>query len=154
MGLVETTYELTRQLPDTERFGLISQMQRSSVSIPANVAEGQARGTAKFGLYFVRVALGSAAELDTLVELARRLKFVSRDATRELDEQLKRVRQMLYGMRREHVSRLSEVGGKVVGVFLLLLVSGFFCVAVIVDRSSSTGHRSSPPVYLDNPLPS
>ena len=101
-------------------------MQRSSVSIPSNVAEGQARGTAKTGLYFIRVALGSAAELETLVELARRLKFVSRDATRKLDEQLARVRQMLYGMRREHVSRLTAVGGRIVGVFLVVRASGLF----------------------------
>ena len=126
MVLVETTYGLTRLLPDTEQFGLISQMQRSSVSIPSNVAEGQARGTARTGLYFIRVALGSAAELETLVELARRLKFVSRDATRKLDEQLARVRQMLYGMRREHVSRLAAVGGKIVGVFLVVRASGLF----------------------------
>jgi four helix bundle protein len=88
MTLVETTYSLTRSLPDSERFNLIFQMQKSATSIPSNIAEGQSRGTAKFGLYFLRVAIGSSAELGTQVELTRRLKYVTPDASRELDEQL------------------------------------------------------------------
>ena len=124
MTLVETTYALSRLLPDSERYNLISQMQKSAVSIPSNIAEGQGRGTVRFGLWFLRVATGSAAELDTQVELARRLKYVSADATRELDSQLERVRQLLYGMRREHESRLAAAGAAVVSVFLLLRTSG------------------------------
>ena len=125
MTSVETTYQLTKALLGTERYGLISQMQRSSMSIPSNIAEGQARGTVKFGLNSIRIALGSAAELDTQIELARRLKFVSKEATRELDSQLERVRQLLYGMRREHERRLLTVGGTVVSV-VLLLSTGLF----------------------------
>jgi len=124
MTLVETTYQLARRLPDTERYGLISQMQRSAVSIPSNIAEGQGRGTVKFGLWFLRIAIGSAAELDTQVELARRLKFVNAVETRELDEQLERVRQMLYGMQREHLRRIGGIGAAVISVFLLLRASG------------------------------
>jgi four helix bundle protein len=120
MDLSESIYKLTQVFPDTERYGLISQMRRSSVSIPSNIAEGQARGTAAFGLYFLRVAIGSAAEVDTQLELARRLRFVTAEAIREIDRQLERVRQMLYGMRREHQRRLATVGGRV-GTALLLL---------------------------------
>ena len=124
MTLVETTYSLTRQLPDSERYNLISQMQRSATSIPSNIAEGQGRGTVRFGLWFLRVATGSAAELDTQVELARRLKYVDAEKTRELDSQLERVRQMLYGLRREHERRLAAAGATVLLVFLLLRASG------------------------------
>jgi four helix bundle protein len=126
MTLVETTYKLTRVLPDTERYGLISQMQRSAVSIPSNIAEGEGRGLAKMGLYFIRVAIGSAAELDTQVELARRLKFVTAETTRELESQLHRVRQMLYGLRREHERRLLTVGATVLSLFLVLRATGLF----------------------------
>jgi four helix bundle protein len=126
MAMVETTYALTRLLPDSERFNLIHQMQKSATSVPSNIAEGQARGTVRFGLWFLRVAIGSTAELDTQVELARRLKYVTVEATRELDSQLERVRQMLYGMRREHQRRLAAVGATVVSLFLLLRSSGFF----------------------------
>ena len=50
MTLVETTYRVTELLPDGERYGLVSQMRRCAVSLPSNIAEGQARGTARFGL--------------------------------------------------------------------------------------------------------
>jgi four helix bundle protein len=126
MSLVETTYAVTNSLPDSERFNLIAQMKKSATSIPSNIAEGQARGTARFGLWFLRVAIGSAAELDTQVELARRLKYVTSEATRELDSQLERVRQMLYGMRREHERRIAAFGATAVSLFLLLRSSGFF----------------------------
>jgi four helix bundle protein len=126
MTLVETTYALTRLLPDSERYNLISQMQKSATSIPSNIAEGQGRGTVRFGLWFLRVATGSAAELDTQVELARRLKYVTLETTRELDSQLERVRQMLYGLRREHERRLAAAGATIVSVVLLLRASGFF----------------------------
>lgn len=123
MELSESIYKLTQVIPASERSGLISQMRRSSVSIPSNIAEGQARGTVAFGLYFLRVAIGSAAEVDTQLELARRLRFVTPDATREVDRQLERVRQMLYGMRREHQRRLATVGARVGSALLLLLAA-------------------------------
>jgi four helix bundle protein len=123
MELSESIYKLTQVFPDTERYGLISQMRRSSVSIPSNLAEGQARGTVVFGLYFLRVAIGSTAEVDTQLELARRLRFVTADTTRAVDRQLERVRQMLYGMRREHQRRLATAGVELGSVLLLLLAA-------------------------------
>ena len=119
MSLVVSVYKLTRSIPDTERYGLVSQMQRCSVSIPSNIAEGQARGTAKFGLHFVRIAVGSAAELSTHLEIARRLSYVTQAQTREVDTQLERVQQMLYGMRREHLRRLGMAELAIVLSFVL-----------------------------------
>ncbi len=123
MDLSESIYKLTQVFPDSERYGLISQMRCSSVSIPSNIAEGQARGTAGFGLHFLRIAIGSAAEVDTQLELARRLRFVTADATREIDRQLERVRQMLYGMRREHHRRVAKTGAQVGSVLLALFAT-------------------------------
>jgi four helix bundle protein len=123
MDLSESVYKLTQVFPDTERYGLISQLRRSSVSIPSNIAEGQARGTAALGLYFLRVAIGSVAEMDTQLEIARRLHFVTTEAAREVDSQLERVRQMLYGMRREHQRRLASAGAKVGSVLLALFAA-------------------------------
>jgi four helix bundle protein len=126
MMLVETTYMLTNRLPALERYNLISQMQKSAVSIPSNIAEGQGRGTVRFGIWFLRVAIGSAAELDTQVELARRLKYVTFEDTRELDSELERVRQMLYGLRREHESRLAAAATTVASLILVLGAFGLF----------------------------
>lgn len=72
------------------------------------------------------MAIGSAAELDTLVELARRLEYVTAERTRDLDAQLDRVQQMLYGMRREHAQRLGAAGAALLTVFGLLRARGFF----------------------------
>ena len=73
-----------------------------------------------------QVAIGSTAELDTQVELARRLKYVTLAATRELDSQLERVRQTLYGMRREHERRLVAAAATVFSLFFLLRASSLF----------------------------
>jgi four helix bundle protein len=119
MEVVELVYRLTASFPDTERYGLTSQLRRSSVSIPSNIAEGEARGTARFGIHFIRIAIGSVAEVDTQIELARRLHFTNADGTRELDDRVRRVRQMLYGMRREHQQRLGA-GATALSILLLL----------------------------------
>ncbi len=122
MTLVETTYTLTGLFPDAERYGLIAQMRRCAVSIPSNIAEGQARGMVRVGLHFVRVAIGSSAELSTQVEVARRLNFVSPAATRDIEAQLERVQQMLYGMQREHLRRIRTAGAASVTALCLLLL--------------------------------
>jgi four helix bundle protein len=120
MTLVESTYRVTKLLPDTERYGLIAQMQRCSVSIPSNIAEGQARGKVRSGLHFVRIAIGSSAELDTQLEVTRRLGYVTPEQTRQVDAELERVLQMLYGMRREHLHRIAVAGATTVFIFLAL----------------------------------
>lgn len=123
MRLVEIVYVLSDELPNEERYGLISQMQRAAISIPTNIAEGQARGTVGFGLSFLRIAIGSAAELGTLVELARRLRYVTSERTRELDQLHERVQQMLYGMRRDHRRRIAGTGATVLSILALLLTT-------------------------------
>jgi len=65
MELAREVYLLTMQLPKHELYGISSQMQRSAVSIPSNIAEGNKRGTRKDYGQFLKVALGSAAELET-----------------------------------------------------------------------------------------
>lgn len=65
--LVGEVYKLAQQLPAVERFGLASQIRRSAVSIPTNIAEGTKRKTLKDYVSFLRIANGSAAELETLL---------------------------------------------------------------------------------------
>jgi four helix bundle protein len=107
MDVVEGTYRLTNLLPPSERFGLWSQMRRAAVSIPSNVAESHGRGLVRGCLYFLNVSIGSAAELDTQLEAARRLRFVTVDQARELQSSIDRVRQLLYGLRREKERQLA-----------------------------------------------
>ncbi len=69
--LAKETYALTAKLPKNEQYGLGSQMQRAAVSIPSNLAEGSKRGTKKDFAQFVRIAIGSAAELETQLVIAK-----------------------------------------------------------------------------------
>ena len=72
-ALVTKVYQLTSTFPVGERFGLVSQMNRAAVSIPSNIAEGYGRATTQDYLHFLRIARGSAYELDTQLVLAEDL---------------------------------------------------------------------------------
>lgn len=75
VDLVVSIYELTEQFPKTEIYGLSSQMRRSAVSIPSNIAEGRRRGTKKDFRQFLIIAYASGAELETQLEIIKRLPF-------------------------------------------------------------------------------
>jgi len=75
MDLARAVYALTEAMPETEKYGLISQMRRSAVSIPSNIAEGSKRNTEKDFKQFLAIAPGSVAELETQIELVRTLPF-------------------------------------------------------------------------------
>ena len=99
MGLVEEIYKLTRAFPKNETYGLATQMQRAAVSIPSNIAEGQALKQTQAYARHLAIASGSLAELETQFEIARRLGYLSTRSTsagKTMDE----VGRMLSGLRR------------------------------------------------------
>ena len=100
---------LCRRLPKAEQFGLISQMQRASVSVPSNIAEGHANGPGARYRWHVRTALGSVAELDTQIEIIRRLDYLKLADIQATEQQLIRTRQLLHGLNR---SLLRKQAGK------------------------------------------
>ena len=77
ISIVKTVYILTSKLPDSERFGLVSQMQRCSVSIPSNIAEGSSRNSEKDFKRFLEIAIGSAFELETQLIVCAELNFIN-----------------------------------------------------------------------------
>jgi four helix bundle protein len=76
LDLAETIYGYTAGFPKSEIFALSSQMRRAAVSIPSNIAEGQARSSSKEFLHFLSIVLGYLAELETQIELATRLEYL------------------------------------------------------------------------------
>lgn len=83
MDLAEETYRISRRFPKHELYGLSSQIQRASVSVASNIAEGHARRSRKEFVHHLSYAKGSIAELETQMILATRLGYVSRDDIRE-----------------------------------------------------------------------
>ena len=79
MDLVVKVYEITREFPKNEQFGLAAQLQRSAVSIPSNIAEGSGRGTRKDFAHFLDQARGSLFEVITQLEICRSLNFGDSD---------------------------------------------------------------------------
>ncbi|MFM8457831.1 MAG: four helix bundle protein, partial [Chthoniobacterales bacterium] len=77
LALAKTIYLLTKQLPADEKFGLVSQMRRAAVSVPSNIAEGQARHTTGKFIQFISHAEGSVAELDTQLSLCQDLGLLT-----------------------------------------------------------------------------
>lgn len=76
MSLVTSIYQLTRDFPHAEMFGLTSQLRRASISIPSNIAEGYGRNTSKDYLRYLQIALGSLYEMQTQLEIASNLHFL------------------------------------------------------------------------------
>ena len=79
MTLVKDIYTITRLFPDSEKFGLCSQMQRAAVSIPSNISEGAARSGDKEFLHFLSIARGSLCELETQVIICSELGYIQND---------------------------------------------------------------------------
>lgn len=75
--LVVEIYRLTQEFPKDEVYGLVSQIRRSAVSIPSNIAEGCARQTAKETTQFLHIALGSIAELETQLIISKELSYIN-----------------------------------------------------------------------------
>jgi four helix bundle protein len=104
VDLVVLVYELTRTFPRDERFGLVTQMRRSAVSVPSNIAEGYGRGTRGEYRNQLSVARGSACELETLTILAQRLGLADTASTLTILRAANDLQRMLSRLR----SRLAD----------------------------------------------
>ncbi len=98
MDLVVAVYALTELFPKSEIYGLISQMRRCVVSIPSNIAEGRRRGSRKDYRQFLLIAFASGAELETQIEIVKRLPFGRNLDFKKIDSLLNEVMRMLNKM--------------------------------------------------------
>ena len=104
MDLVIKLYKVTANFPKEERFSLTDQIRRSAVSIPSNIAEGAARNTKREFVNFLHMAQGSLSELDTQIELAGRLGYLSEADYQKLELLMERINRMLTGLIRHQRS--------------------------------------------------
>jgi four helix bundle protein len=95
---VKSAYVATRAFPSDEKFGMISQIRRAAVSVPANISEGAARKSKKEFVRFLYISLGSASELDTLLLLSKELEMLEEKEFNRLNEQLEGIFKMLLGL--------------------------------------------------------
>ncbi|WP_298513304.1 four helix bundle protein [uncultured Kordia sp.] len=88
-------YEVTSEFPSSEKFGLTNQLRRASVSIPSNIAEGSSRNSNKDFVRFLRIAIGSAYEIETQLLIAYDLKFLSQENLQKLTQELEEIIKMV-----------------------------------------------------------
>lgn len=101
MELVAEVYKSTSFFPDEERFGLISQINRSVVSIPSNIAEGAGRNTDKNFIQYLSIAHASSYELETQLILSEMLGYLKKDKLEELLICIEEIQKMNYSLQRK-----------------------------------------------------
>lgn len=104
IALTLAVYRLTQRFPSEERFGLMAQLRRAAVSIPSNIAEGQARQTTREFVQFIAYAEGSLAEVDTQIVISRQLGYGTDAELTQVEGLINELRRMLNGLRRRLVA--------------------------------------------------
>ena len=111
MDLVEQVYHLTQSFPRHEIYGLASQMQRAAISIPSNIAEGHTREHLREYLHHLSIAQASLAELETQLEIAVRLKYLSAEQFNERLKRIATIGKQIYALRNALMKRLNPTPG-------------------------------------------
>ncbi len=99
MDLVEEVYRFTAKYPDRETYGLTIQMRRAAVSIPSNIAEGHSKGETREYLRHLSIVQGLMAELQTQIEIAGRLGYLTPDQVTQAIDRTVALTKQLYALR-------------------------------------------------------
>jgi four helix bundle protein len=108
MDLAEQSYLATREFPREEQFGLTSQIRRAAASIPANIAEGQGRGSTKEFLHHLSIARGSLMELKTHLLLSQRVGLLNQALLDRLLTMADEISRMLSGLREALIGKVKS----------------------------------------------
>ena len=99
MELVYETYEITKNFPTEEKYGLTSQLNRCSVSIPSNIAEGTSKSSDKHFVIFLEHSLGSSFEWETQICIALKLGYINQEKFNELESKIIKIQNMIYNFK-------------------------------------------------------
>jgi four helix bundle protein len=105
IALTKGVYALTQRFPADEKFGLVSQLRRAAVSVPSNIAEGQARRSSAEFAHFLSVCLGSLAELEPQLIIARELRLAEESQIEPLIDRIHELQKMLHSLRSKLTTR-------------------------------------------------
>lgn len=108
VDFVTSIYQLTTQFPSDEKFGLSSQIKRSAVSIPSNIAEGSGRGSNKEFARFLSISLASSYEIETQLIVANRLNFLTETIVQEITKKLHEIQKMIFSLHKKFESQISS----------------------------------------------
>src|SRR5882672_2553432 len=108
MNLVVAIYSITAAFPREERYSLVDQLRRAAVSVPSNIAEGHGRSRTGDYLRHLSVAVGSLGEVETQVQIARRLEYIAEDDESRLLDSCNAIAKMLGGLIRSLRRRLES----------------------------------------------
>jgi len=108
IALVSKVYSLTKKFPNDEKYGLVSQLNRASVSIPANIAEGRGRESRKNYVQFLRISRGSLFELETLLVISTNEGFIIQESFQEISIQTDEVSSMLISTIKKLEDKINE----------------------------------------------
>ncbi len=100
MHITENCYKITENFPSEEKYGLVSQLRRSAVSIPSNIAEGAGRNTHGEFRQFLGIANGSSFELLTQLYLSKRLNFIKEERVKPIIDDVIEVTKMNYSLQK------------------------------------------------------
>jgi four helix bundle protein len=109
MTLAKRIYDLTKNIPKQEQFGLMSQMKRAALSIPSNIAEGSQRTSDKDFANFILIARGSLAELQTQLLFSRAMNFINEQQTKPVLEEIEEISKMLYSFHSKLKAKSSKL---------------------------------------------
>ena len=101
MDIVEDIYSITGEFPKEEIFGLTTQIRKSAISIPSNIAEGSGRGTNKQFVQFLNIAQGSAYELETQLYIASGREYFDKNRLEQVVLKITEVQRMIHGLQRK-----------------------------------------------------
>jgi four helix bundle protein len=98
--VTKVVFQVTKSFPSVERYGLTSQMIRSAISIPSNIAEGCGRKTNKDFHHFLNIALGSSFELETQLIIAKEFDYIDQEILADTSRVITDIQKMIYGLQK------------------------------------------------------
>lgn len=96
--LVTEIYSVSKTFPNEEKFGIVNQLNRAVVSIPANIAEGWGRESSKDYLQFLRISRGSLMEVETLILISKNLNYINEELFKLISNKIEEVGKILQGL--------------------------------------------------------